>query len=357
MNSPIEYLNQLEADLQVLAEEKSGKGRSGKGGGRGGGGRWKAWSGAAAAFLVLAWGVGFLAEGGMNDRFPASTVGAGGATKAASERDRGVADEAAAPTVPAALSYDEATGFTLAGNAETLRKIVPEVEGSSIVDLSKIVRDGSLSLEIPKGTFGRRFEEVTDIARTHGGYVLASQTKGPGYGSLILRIPAARFDDAILAVRTLGDVTASQVTGEDVTAEYVDLQARLTILEARRDVLLQLMTEATTIAQTITVQNALDQVQLKIEQIEGQLRFLDNQVAESTLKVELREKDLEEELTTEEEEIANPSLSRAFDRAIQGFFGVVATVIVGLGYLVPLGALAGVGFGAVMLARRRGRRT
>jgi hypothetical protein len=352
MDSPIEYLNQLEADLEVLAEGKGGKDR-GRGGGRARGGRWKTWSGAAAAFLVLAWGVGFFAESGMND----ALIGAGPADEATSAA-RGDGEATAGFATPMPGAPDEAAKaaltWTVAGDATTLRRVVPEVNEST-VDLSKIVRDGAISLEIENGRFEERFEDVKDIAKAAGGYVLASQTKGPGSGSLTLRIPASNFDDAFLAIRDLGTVTSSQVVGEDVTAEYVDLEARLTILEARRTVLLQLMTEATTIAQTLQVQNALDQVQLKIEQIEGQLRFLDNQVAESTLKVDLREKDLEEEMTPEEEEIANPSLSRAWDRAIQGFFGVMATVIVGLGYLVPLAALGGLGYGAVMLARRRRR--
>lgn len=352
MDSPIKYLNQLEADLDAVAETKTVKGRGGGRGGRARGGRWKTWSGAAAAFLVLAWGIGFLADAGLNDgSFSLAGVDAGSATQAGT----GTNDEAVPAASPALLPVAEEAflPWTAAGDTTTDRTI--SIGKTQIADLSKIVRDGSLSIKIANGTFERRFEDVTDIAEAYGGYVLESETKGAGSGSLTLRIPAARFDDAIVAVRALGEVSASQMSGEDVTAEYVDLQARLTILEARRDVLLSLMTQATTIPQTITVQNALDGVQLKIEQIQGQLRFFDKQVAESTLKVELREEGVEEELTQEEEEIGNPSLSRAVDRAIQGFFGVLATVIVGLGYLVPLGVLGGLGYGAVMLARRRRR--
>ncbi len=356
MDSPIEYLSKLEADLNEVAERKRGKNRVERGGGgRARGGRWKTWSGAAAAFLVLAWGIGFLADSGLNDGFQALESGA------TTGAPRGVADEQAPGVVPGAVPApaDEAVeaveawlGYDVSGTA-TFRSI--STGKTEIADLSKIVRDGSLSIEIANGTFERRFNDVMDIAEAHGGYVLESETKGAGAGSLTLRIPAARFDDAIVAVRALGEVTASHMSGEDITAEYVDLQARLTILEARRDVLLSLMTQATTIPQTITVQNALDGVQLKIEQIQGQLRFFDKQVAESTLKVELREEGVKEELVQEEEEIGNPSLSRALDRSIQGFFGVLATVIVGLGYLVPLSVLGGIGFGAVMLARRRRR--
>jgi len=57
------------------------------------------------------------------------------------------------------------------------------------------------------------------------------------------------------------------------------------------------------------------------------------------------------------EGIQNPSLSRALDRAIQGFFGILATIIVGLGYLLPLAVLGAVVAGAVTLVRRRGRAT
>jgi hypothetical protein len=223
-------------------------------------------------------------------------------------------------------------------------------------DLSKIVRDGSTSLTIPKDTFDRKFQQVIGIANRSGGFVLSSETHGTGAGSLILRIPAAHFDDAVTQVRDLGKVVGSSVNGRDVTAEYVDNQARLTILEARRNVLLTLMTKANTIGETITVQNVLDQVQLQIEQIQGQLRYLDNQVAESTLKVDILERtpQAEQEVTQRTDEVQNPNLGRAWDRAIQGFLGVIATIIVGFGYLVPLLVIAGLVLAVLTLVRRRG---
>jgi hypothetical protein len=151
----------------------------------------------------------------------------------------------------------------------------------------------------------------------------------------------------------LGDVASSSVTGRDVTAQYIDYQAHLEILRARRTVLLRLMNQATTIGETISVENVLNDVELQIDQIEGQLRFLDAQVAESTIEVDLQEQHAAHAAAIAAS-VHNPSLHRAFDRAIQGLLAVLATVIVGLGYLVPVSILAGIVLVIVMLVRRRG---
>jgi Domain of unknown function (DUF4349) len=77
----------------------------------------------------------------------------------------------------------------------------------------------------------------------------------------------------------------------------------------------------------------------------------------STLTVNLREESAPAGSTETNSAIHNPSLSRAWDRAIQGFFGIIATVMVGLGYLLLVAVVAGVVYGIVRLARRRGRAT
>ena len=190
------------------------------------------------------------------------------------------------------------------------------------------------------------------IARAGGGFVLSSQTQGASSGSLTLRVPSAAFDQTLVRLRALGVPTSSTVTGKDVTAQYVDYQAHLKVLESRRSVLLQLMSRATTIGETITVENELNDVQLQIDQIEGQLRFLDDQVAQATIDVQLLEQHARSAVVAPGD-IQNPSLGRALQRAVQGFLAVLATVVVGLGYLVPVAVLAGIVLLIVMLVRRR----
>ena len=111
------------------------------------------------------------------------------------------------------------------------------------------------------------------------------------------------------------------------------------------------MAKATTIQETITVQSHLSRVELQIEQIQGQLNVIENQVAEATVRVDLHEKDAAQAVQTTD--VENPSLGSAWDRAIQGFLNVVAAVVVGLGYLVPLGILALAVWLVTLAVRRR----
>ncbi|TMK58735.1 MAG: DUF4349 domain-containing protein, partial [Actinobacteria bacterium] len=223
--------------------------------------------------------------------------------------------------------------------------------------LSKIVRDGTITVSVPDGSFGTKLARVVAIAHANGGFVLSSQTEGSTTGTLTIRVPAARFDDAIGQVGQLGDVESSSVTGKDVTNAFIDYRAHLQNLVGRRTVLRSLLARTTTIGESLTVENQLEDVQLQIDQIQGELRYLNNQVAESTLTVDLHEQSAPVGENRTNEGIQNPSLSRAVDRAIQGSFGIVATIIVGLGYLLPLAVLAGIGAGVVTLVRRRGRAT
>jgi len=210
-----------------------------------------------------------------------------------------------------------------------------------------------MSIRVAKDGFSDGFAAVTRIAEHNGGFVLSSQIRGKRAGTLTLRIPAKRFDDAMLALRDVGVVQAQSVTGKDVTAQFIDLRARLRNAIGQRTVLRNLMARATTIQETITVQNHLSRIELQIEQTQGQLNFIEDQEAEATVRVDLHERNATQEVPTTE--VENPSLGSAWDRAVQGFLNVVAAVVVGLGYLIPLGILALAAWLITLAVRRRRR--
>ena len=196
--------------------------------------------------------------------------------------------------------------------------------------------------------FGERFSEAVDIAEGNGGFVEDSRAQ-KRYGTLTIRVPSDTFDRTLRALRALGTVEVQELHGKDVTADYVDLNARLRIARSRREVLLRLMDTATSIEQTIRVQNALDETQLRIEQLQGQLRVLDDQTSLATITLNLAESGAQPS-----SEVEKPSIPNAFERAIAGFVGVIAAIVIGLGYLLPILAIAGVGwFVSTRLRRRR----
>ena len=226
-----------------------------------------------------------------------------------------------------------------------------DAAGAPTANLTRVIRTAEISVVIPRDSFDQRFGEAVDAAEASGGFVADSRSQNRS-GSLTLRVPAESFDETLRALRGLGTVEVESIHGKDVTADYVDLGARLRIAKARRDVLLDLMQEATTIEQTIRVQNALDETQLRIEQIQGQLRLLDDRTSLATIRVELREPGVERRA-----EVDTPSIPNAFERAIAGAVGVVAAIVIGLGYLLPLLVLGLLVWFVVARVRREDRTT
>jgi Domain of unknown function (DUF4349) len=218
-------------------------------------------------------------------------------------------------------------------------------------DLSKIVRDGRIGIVVADGGFGNAVGDLTFIAERHGGFILSSSTENERSGTFVLRIPAKRFDRAIGDVRDLGTIRFQEVSGEDVTAEFIDFQARLRILVARKALLFELFQQADTTEEILEMGRRVDDAHLQIERIQGELRFIRDQVAESTLRVSIQERNAPE--ATPEEAVDNPDLGSSLDLAVQGLLRIVGAVIVGLGYLIPLTALALLAFGVVNVVRRQ----
>jgi hypothetical protein len=292
-------------------------------------------------FLALAGIVGYVAtSGGGSGPRQAGTVPTGAASRAPSQvlAGLGVDEGVSAPAVPGAGAGGGAGG----GSAGDLSSI-----GNLPVIGPDIVKTAGISIEVKKGGFEGAFNAATTIAGRYGGYVQDSSMRGTKakFGELTIRVPASAFEQAMNDLRGLGSVQGQSISGQDVTSQFVDLNARLRTWEAQEAVLLRLMRQATSIESTLRVQNQLQDVQFRIEQIKGQLRLLDNQTSLATIDVSLREAGAP---VATQQTVARdrPSLSEAWDRAVDGFLGVIFAVVVGLGYLIPVAALAfAIGFG------------
>jgi uncharacterized protein DUF4349 len=270
--------------------------------------------------------ISFLAVAGM--------VGAacsGGGKMAGGTMPTEVGDAAAKGGLPAPAP---ARGSSLAGGTPA---VVGEFQLPGIGQ--RIIKTANVSIQVKKASFQQRFQQAAMVASTHGGFVSSSRTdEGKRRsGLLIIRIPAGEFEAAMGELKALGVVRSEQVSGQDVTAKFVDLQARLRNWEAQETVLLRLMRQSRTIEDSLKVQRTLQDVQLAIEEIRGQLRVLSDQTDLSTITLSMTEAGA---VVPKPKQNEGLTFARAWHQAVHAIAVVLAAIVIGLGYLIPIALVA-----------------
>jgi hypothetical protein len=159
---------------------------------------------------------------------------------------------------------------------------------------AKVVTTGSVDLAIGNGSLNSVVSKLTQLTVGDGGFVAKSQLQlgsvaagSTSYGSLVLQVPQPLFNDLVKHVEEIGKVTSESSTSTDVTGQYVDLQARISALQASRQQYLTILSKATSIGDILSVQNQIDTIQGQIEQLQGQLDLLNSQTTYATLTVSL----------------------------------------------------------------------
>lgn len=167
--------------------------------------------------------------------------------------------------------------------------------------------------------------------------------------TVTLRIPAERFDSVVSGLEPLGRVEMVTVSGQDVGEEYVDVQARVANDRRLEERLVQLLAQRTgDLEDVLAVERELARVRGSIDRQEGRLRYLRNQVAMSTLTV-----DLHEPASVIGSYRGESVIGGAFRAAWRNFVRVIAGIIASLGFVVPLGVVAWLVWWGVRAARRR----
>ncbi len=156
----------------------------------------------------------------------------------------------------------------------------------------KIIRNGKLTIETDEPTAEQ--SKITSIAESHGGFVVTSEFKQNGSNQanktviITVRVPSLQFDDTLGKIRPLGRVTAENITGQDVTEEFLDLEARIKTQKALEAQFLEIMKQATKVPDALEVQRQIANVRTEIERLEGRKRFLENQASLSTIVITLQ---------------------------------------------------------------------
>ena len=163
---------------------------------------------------------------------------------------------------------------------------------ASVFASLKLIRNASITVEVEK--YDRAAEEIVRVAESVGGYLAVAQvSQGPEEhrsGTLTIRVPSARFGAALAALKGLGKVKAENVSTQDVTKEYTDLETRLKVKRDTADRLRELLrTRTANLPDVLNAERELARVTEEIEQREGERRFYDQQVAFSSITLTVAE--------------------------------------------------------------------
>jgi hypothetical protein len=160
----------------------------------------------------------------------------------------------------------------------------------------KLIRNGEMILE--SGNPAESQRKVSSIAEAHGGFVVTSesrqmnsegQLKPEMTVTVTIRVPAAQFDAVIGEIRGAGSrVAQDKITTQDVTEEYIDLEARIRAKQALEAQFMEIMKQARSVQDALEVQRQLSDVRAEVERLEGRRRFLENQTSLSTISVTIQ---------------------------------------------------------------------
>ncbi|HUR16625.1 MAG TPA: DUF4349 domain-containing protein [Candidatus Limnocylindrales bacterium] len=156
-----------------------------------------------------------------------------------------------------------------------------------VADGALIIHTGTLDLEVTE--LRPAVDQATSLIRGLGGNVAESHesnSDGRHTATVSYRIPAARWDEAVAALRAIGQrVVAEDIEAQDVTSQVIDLDARIANLRTTEAALQAIMVEAKTITDVLKVQSELTSVRSDIESMTAQRDHLADQAALGTLEV------------------------------------------------------------------------
>lgn len=155
----------------------------------------------------------------------------------------------------------------------------------------KIIRTGSLMLRVDDAA--KQMEALKQLAERMGGFISSANLTDNGgvkTAYATLRVPTDKYRSTVDEAKKLATLVLSeQESGDDVTDQFVDLEARLKAARAEEAQYLEILKTARTIEDTLAVTERLANVRARIEQMDGQMRYLNDKTSFATLSVTMTE--------------------------------------------------------------------
>ncbi|MCE5254683.1 MAG: DUF4349 domain-containing protein [Actinomycetia bacterium] len=238
------------------------------------------------------------------------------------EGDYGEEDGAAVPGSSSGVYPGPAAGGTLTAAAAAAGQ--------------KIISDAQLEIEVETGRFQAVFDQAVLLADRYGGYLVSSTSYASGEdgsmksGTVAIRVPSTSFAQALSDAAKLGTLKNESLSTQDVTEEYVDLEARIKNAEAYVASLTALLGKAETIDDSLQVQSVLSRAQEELEALKGRMRYLEEHTSYSTITMSIYEAGVE--FASDEGWGVVAALEDGLHNLVKAFNAIIR----GLGVLVPV---------------------
>ncbi len=261
-----------------------------------------------------------------------------GTAPAAQAPSAAPAPAAAAPPMVSMSAADGARNQLTAGAAQDT--------SAPAVTEQKIIYTAHISME--STNFDADLAMVEAQAQTMGAHIEQSNVGGvpftqPGgygrYANMTIRVPAENYGALTQNVRGVGQNGSFSSSTSDITMSYMDNQARLSAYRTQMDKMNELIQKSDKIEDILMIQTQVTELLYKIESIEGQLRYQDNQVAYSTVTVSIQEVQKKDVFIQKPETLGDrsrESLYQTLNRIARGFENLVVGIVGFAPVLLPL---------------------
>ena len=230
-------------------------------------------------------------------------------------------------------------GMTVAPIAANLEALAPRM----------LIQRATVEMSIPTGYFDDAVTNLRNAAAIFGGYTehsnlsnnwmhWESSDRWTRFFNISMRVPVARFEEALRHVEGYGEVFALHQSTDDVTGQFVDTQRRMEAMLVQEDRLLELVESARNLQEIFSIEDRLSQVRTQIEIYRGSMEHMGDQAAFSTITVILWEIFDDEE---EGEEEAGYTFGQRVSNTFSTSVSIVGSILRGFvifmaGAIVPL---------------------
>ncbi|MEQ8197809.1 MAG: DUF4349 domain-containing protein [Clostridiaceae bacterium] len=236
-------------------------------------------------------------------------------------------------------------------NSQSSTGTTAEATGSDVeFDISKIIYSGNISLYTDdyKGTFAKIGEYAVNVGgfiqNSNSSYIDKTQNILLSSGYITIRVPAAKFDEAMKEIQNYGSPISTSRNSMNISQQYQDIKGQLDSLKIQEERLLEYLKKADKIQDMLSIESELNRVRTQIDNKTTMIKNWDKEVAYSTIYVSVTEKKLATSTVKSPFEDMLQKIKEGFIASVNLLLNILAGLIVWIFKIIPFAAILGAAY-------------